>query len=75
MTQPESPKPPKKPISVLVLLHDHAGQILLLERLNPPGFWQSVTGSLEEGETPFQAALREVQEDTGIRLPENTLRD
>ena len=75
MMQPEFPKPPKKPISVLVLLHDHAGQILLLERLNPPGFWQSVTGSLEEGETPFQAALREVQEETGIRLPENTLRD
>ena len=55
--QPAS-KPPKRPVSVLVLLHDGAGHVLLLERADREGFWQSVTGSLEDGETPVQAALR-----------------
>ncbi|MBR6877022.1 MAG: dihydroneopterin triphosphate diphosphatase [Neisseriaceae bacterium] len=65
-------KPTKKiPVSVLVLLHDDSGNVLLLERKDRAGFWQSVTGSLELGETPFQAALREVKEETGIvMLPE-----
>lgn len=54
----------KQPVSALVVLHDAAFNILLLERAQAPGFWQSVTGSLEAGETPFQAALREVAEET-----------
>lgn len=66
---------PKIPISVLVLLHDHQGRVLLLERKDKPGFWQSVTGSLEEGETPFQAALREVKEETGLIMQPETVRD
>ena len=48
----------KRPESVLVVLHDGQGRALMLERVSPPGFWQSVTGSLEEGETPFATALR-----------------
>ncbi|WP_332671521.1 dihydroneopterin triphosphate diphosphatase [Aromatoleum sp.] len=56
----------KQPVSVLVVVHTPALQILLLERVSPPGFWQSVTGSLEPGETPAQAALREVAEETGV---------
>ena len=43
-----------------------AGDILLLERASPPGFWQSVTGSLEAGESPREAAVREVFEETGF---------
>ena len=70
--QPAS-KPPKRPVSVLVLLHDGAGHVLLLERADREGFWQSVTGSLEDGETPVQAALREVAEETGIVLAESSL--
>jgi dATP pyrophosphohydrolase len=38
----------------------------MLERCRPPGFWQSVTGSLEWGEMPDDAARREVVEETGI---------
>ena len=57
----------KQPISVLVLIYGTDGRILLLERADCPGFWQSVTGSLEMGETPFQAALREVGEETGLQ--------
>lgn len=60
------PGPFKQPVSVLVVVHTPALRILLLERIFPPEFWQSVTGSLEAGETPVQAALREVAEETGI---------
>jgi len=37
-----------------------------MERADKAGYWQSVTGSLEQGETPIQAAIREVQEETGL---------
>ncbi|MFN6961369.1 MAG: dihydroneopterin triphosphate diphosphatase [Rhodocyclaceae bacterium] len=57
----------KKPVSVLVVIHDPQANILLLERAAHPGYWQSVTGSLEDGETPLETAVREVEEETGIR--------
>ena len=56
----------KQPVSVLVVVHSAAREVLLLERLSPPGFWQSITGSLEPGETPREAALRELEEETGL---------
>ena len=60
----------KIPRSVLVVIHDPQGQVLLLERADRPGFWQSVTGSLDqEDEAPFLAAMRELQEETGL-VPE-----
>lgn len=57
----------RRPESVLVVVYTDAGQVLLLERRDRPGFWQSVTGSLEPGETPAQAARRELAEETGLR--------
>lgn len=56
----------KRPISVLVVIHTCELEILLLERAAHPGYWQSVTGSQEEGETLTETAHREVQEETGI---------
>jgi dATP pyrophosphohydrolase len=56
----------KRPVSVLVVVHTPTFEVLLLERVAPPGFWQSVTGSLEADETPAAAALRELAEETGI---------
>jgi dATP pyrophosphohydrolase len=57
----------KRPESVLVLVCTRAGEVLLLERARPRGFWQSVTGSLAWGETARAAAKRELFEETGLR--------
>lgn len=56
----------KKPVSVLVLIHTHSLDVLLLERAAHPGFWQSVTGSQESDEPLQLTAVREVTEETGI---------
>lgn len=67
--------PYKRPVSVLVVIHTATFQVLLLERVVPPGFWQSVTGSLEVDESPLQAAIREVNEETGLAVSSSQLRD
>ncbi|MEK6322952.1 MAG: dihydroneopterin triphosphate diphosphatase [Acidobacteriota bacterium] len=65
----------KQPRSVQVVIFADARcerHYLLLKRVaSHGGFWQSVTGSLEEGETHRQAAVREVREETGIGAAED----
>jgi dihydroneopterin triphosphate diphosphatase len=57
----------KLPVSVLVVIHTTTLEVLLLERALRPGYWQSVTGSLDwPQEPPAAAAAREVLEETGI---------
>jgi len=56
----------KRPESVLVVIYTRALECLLLERVKPQGFWQSVTGSLRWDETPAECAAREVREETGL---------
>lgn len=59
----------KKPESVLVVIYaTDIKKVLMLQRNDDPLFWQSVTGSLEEGEQPYQTAVREVKEETGIDI-------
>jgi dATP pyrophosphohydrolase len=60
-------RPFKIPRSVLVVIHTPALEVLLIERADKPGFWQSVTGSLDAEDEPLdQTARREVAEETGI---------
>ena len=56
----------KRPESVLVVVCTRQGEVLMLRRTRPSGFWQSVTGSLAWGESPASAARRELYEETGI---------
>lgn len=58
----------KRPESVLVVIHARTGDVLMLERTRPAGYWQSVTGSLEWGEDAWTAAVREVREETGLNV-------
>ena len=65
----------KLPVSVLVVIHTADLQVLLLERARHPGYWQSVTGSLEIDETPQAAARRELLEETGLDAQQFALTD
>jgi dihydroneopterin triphosphate diphosphatase len=57
----------KLPVSVLVVVHTAALEVLLMERAARPGFWQSVTGSLDRLDEPLeQAAARELKEETAM---------
>ncbi len=49
------------------MIYTLAGEVLLLERVQPAGYWQSVTGSLEWGENADDAAQRELYEETGLQ--------
>ena len=67
----------KIPVSVLVVIHSADLEILLLERADRPGYWQSVTGSRDaEDEALIETAIREVHEETGILVePSSTAGD
>jgi dATP pyrophosphohydrolase len=56
----------KIPVSTLVVIHTPKLEVLLLERADRPGCWQSVTGSRHDGEDLRDTAIREVEEETGI---------
>lgn len=56
----------RRPLSVLVVVYTTGGEVLLLRRSRPFDFWQSVTGSLQPGESHAQAAERELGEETGL---------
>ncbi|STY62565.1 dihydroneopterin triphosphate diphosphatase [Mannheimia haemolytica] len=58
----------KNPHSVLVVIYaKNTQRVLMLQRKDDPDFWQSVTGSINMGETPLEAAKREVLEETGLQ--------
>lgn len=63
----------KVPESALVVIYTPALEVLLLERADRPGFWQSVTGSRHPGEDLRDTAIREVAEETGIEAREHAL--
>jgi len=65
----------KIPISVLVVVHTPDLQVLLMERADRPGFWQSVTGSQNDRETLVETAMRELREETGLEAVRYRLLD
>ena len=66
----------KIPESVLVVIHTPQREVLLIERADNPGFWQSVTGSKDtEDEPALETAMREVFEETGITAAAAQFRD
>jgi dihydroneopterin triphosphate diphosphatase len=75
------PKRHKIPHSVLVVIHTPDLEVLLIERADHPGYWQSVTGSKDSADEPLtETAVREVAEETGIVIgaagvPPTALRD
>jgi dihydroneopterin triphosphate diphosphatase len=75
------PVRPKIPESVLVVIHTTGREVLLMERADAPGFWQSVTGSKDADDEPLErTCVREVAEETGIvigspAVPLSNLRD
>jgi dATP pyrophosphohydrolase len=67
------------PIQVEAIIFRRKGNIveyLLLKRLpDRNGFWQPVTGGLEQGETRTEALRREIREETGIKSLIRTIED
>jgi dihydroneopterin triphosphate diphosphatase len=64
----------KVPESVLVVIHTPALQVLVMERADAPGYWQSVTGSKDTPDEPLvQTCVREVAEETGILIGEGAV--
>ena len=59
----------KIPESVLVVIYSNEMEVLLIERADKQGFWQSVTGSKDAIDEPLiETAIREVQEETGLQI-------
>lgn len=65
----------KQPVSVLVVIYTVNLEVLLLERADHPGYWQSVTGSRDAEESLAVTALREVREETGLDVRQYQLAD
>ncbi len=65
----------KQPVSVLVVIHTADGQVLLIERADKAGYWQSVTGSREGEESLRETACRELLEETGLDASQHQLSD
>lgn len=65
----------KQPVSALVVVYTPELDTLIIERTDFKDAWQSVTGSLEAGETPQQAAVRELSEELGIDAAHFELQD
>jgi len=63
----------KNPNSILLIIYTTKFKVLLLKKNSKRDLWQSVTGSMELGENPYDTALRELQEETGINKQKSDL--
>ena len=51
---------------VVAVVSNSHGQVLAFERSDVPGAWQLPQGGIEVGESPFEAAWRELSEESGL---------
>lgn len=71
-----TPESFKRPESVLVVVYTQAGEVLLLQRADQTGVWQSVTGSMRWDEQhPADTAVRELLEETGLSIAAGQFED
>ena len=63
----------KNPNSILLIIFTTKFKVLLLKKNSKRDLWQSVTGSMELDENPYETALRELQEETGINKQKSDL--
>ena len=74
-------RPYKIPRSTMIVIHTARQEVLLIERADHPGYWQSVTGSKDHADEPLHdTCRREVAEETGIlvgsaEVPAQALQD
>ena len=62
--------------TVLLVLRNSKGEFILEgSRFYPPGIYRLLGGGVEADENPIEAALREMQEETGIRLPSDVFHE
>jgi 8-oxo-dGTP diphosphatase len=61
-------------VDLVVLVKSPKGhKVLSIKRGRPPfvGMWANPGGNIDEGETPLEAAVRELEEETGLMIPGN----
>ena len=63
----------KNPNSILLIIFTTKFKVLLLRKNSTKELWQSVTGSIELDENPYETALRELKEETGINKQKSDL--
>ncbi|MFE7815032.1 NUDIX domain-containing protein [Streptomyces sp. NPDC057433] len=63
----QTPEPTAETVAAGVLLFDERDRVLLVDPTYKPG-WEFPGGVVEPGEAPARAGVREVAEETGIRL-------
>ena len=56
----------------MIIYAESTHRVLMLQRRDDTTFWQSVTGTLERNETPRETAIREVWEEVGLKIEENS---
>ncbi len=51
---------------VVIVVQNTRGEVLAFERTDSPGSWQLPQGGIDDGESSFEAAARELREETGL---------